>query len=152
MTKHIYYPAGASVTAEKPLIYDKVESLGAGAGAGRGYQTTQLSTFRPGPGAECGSSAESSCSALCPGPGDTLGRAPHQGHGIQPGAVQGGLLGPGTKRRVLNTYSSLPRPGHTSHAPLGWSYADQAEVLSRARQQQGPEYANLVPWWEHVYR
>ena len=80
MTKHIYYPAGASVTAEKPLIYDKVESLGPGAGqgAGLGYQTTQLSTFRPGPGAESVSSAESSCSALCPGPGDKLGHAPHQ--------------------------------------------------------------------------
>ena len=80
VTKHIYYPAGASVTAEKPLIYDKVESLGPGAGpgAGLGYQTTQLSTFRPGPGAESVSSAESSCSALCPGPGDNLCRAPHQ--------------------------------------------------------------------------
>ena len=78
VTKHIYYPAGASVTAEKPLIYDKVESLGAGQGAGLGYQTTQLSTFRPGPGAESVSSAESSCSALCPGPGDKLCHAPHQ--------------------------------------------------------------------------
>ena len=77
--------------------------------------------------------------------------------GTNPDVVQGGLLGPGhpeagSKRRVLNTYSSLPRPGHRSHAPLGWSYADQAEVLSRARHQQGPEYANLVPWWEHIYR
>ena len=51
------------------------------------------------------------------------------------------------KRRVLNTYSSLPRPAHL----IGWSYADQSEVsshalLSRRAPEGGPEYANLIPW------
>ena len=67
------------------------------------------------------------------------------------------------KRRVLNTYSSLPRPGHThstlprpsatagSHLIGCWSYADQSEVsnhalLSRRVPEGGPEYANLIPW------
>ena len=51
------------------------------------------------------------------------------------------------KRRVLNTYSSLPRPSHL----MGWSYADQSEVSSHAllrgrAPEGGPEYANLIPW------
>ena len=51
------------------------------------------------------------------------------------------------KRRVLNTYSSLPRPSHL----MGWSYADQSEVsshalVSRRAPEGGPEYANLIPW------
>ena len=51
------------------------------------------------------------------------------------------------KRRVLNTYSSLPRPSHL----IGWSYADTSEVsshalLSRRAPEGGPEYANLIPW------
>ena len=51
------------------------------------------------------------------------------------------------KRRVLNTYSSLPRPSHL----IGWSYVDQSEVsgsplLSRRAPEDGPEYANLIPW------
>ena len=56
------------------------------------------------------------------------------------------------KRRVLNTYSSLPRPGHTFGSPMmGWRYADQAEVaghtlISRRAPEGGPEYANLIPW------
>ena len=69
LAKHVYYPGGVSVTAEKPLIYDKIENLGLGGTGGAPghldttYQTTALSTFRqetPGP-----SSLESSCSALC---------------------------------------------------------------------------------------
>ena len=48
------------------------------------------------------------------------------------------------KTRVLNTYSSLPRPGHS---PLvGWRYADQSELVKRVETQGGPEYANLTPW------
>ena len=51
------------------------------------------------------------------------------------------------KRRVLNPYSSLPRPSHL----IGWSYVDQSEVsgsplLSRRAPEDGPEYANLIPW------
>ena len=75
----MYYPAGVTVTAEKPLIYDKIDNLGlggpggpggppGGAGGGLGasrlqttYQTTALSTFRP---ETATSSLESSCSAL----------------------------------------------------------------------------------------
>ena len=55
---------------------------------------------------------------------------------------------PGTRERVLNTYSSLPRPGRM----VGWRYADTEEVSSRqtilARRTEvgGPEYANLIPW------
>ena len=55
-------------------------------------------------------------------------------------------------RRVLNTYSSLPRPGRL----VGWRYADCQELSSHtssllARRSQeggqgGPEYANLIPW------
>ena len=41
----MYYPTGVSVTAEKPLIYDKVDTMGQGAGD-LTYQTTNLSTFR----------------------------------------------------------------------------------------------------------
>ena len=65
LTKHIYYPAGVSVTAEKPLIYDKVDTMGAGAGD-LTYQTTALSTFRQAQVDTSSSSADSSCSALCP--------------------------------------------------------------------------------------
>jgi len=56
------------------------------------------------------------------------------------------------KRRVLNTYSSLPRPGQQFGSPMmGWRYADQAEVaghtlISRRAPEGGPEYANLIPW------
>ena len=63
-----------SVTAEKPLIYDKIDNVGPGVGgvgmgvAGGGadqcsYQTTVMSTFRQTDTSS--SSAESSCSALC---------------------------------------------------------------------------------------
>ena len=65
LTKHVYYPAGVSVTAEKPLIYDKVDSLVAGAGD-LTYQTTALSTFKQTQVDTSSSSADSSCSALCP--------------------------------------------------------------------------------------
>ena len=78
VAKHIYYPTGVTVTAEKPLIYDKIDNLGLGGPPGHGapgggggglgatgletsYQTTALSTFRPETGS---SSLESSCSAL----------------------------------------------------------------------------------------
>ena len=76
LTKHIYYPGGVSVTAEKPLIYDKIDNIGGGgvgpvgvAGAVAGvdqcsYQTTVMSTFRHTTDTSS-SSAESSCSALC---------------------------------------------------------------------------------------
>ena len=53
---------------------------------------------------------------------------------------------------MLNTYSSLPRPGRL----VGWRYADCQELSSHhstllARRTQegsqgGPEYANLIPW------
>ena len=63
-----------TVTAEKPLIYDKIDNVGPGVGgvglgvAGGGaeqssYQTTVMSTFRQTDTSS--SSAESSCSALC---------------------------------------------------------------------------------------
>lgn len=134
LTKHVYYPAGANVTAEKPLIYDKVDSLG---GAGDlTYQTTALSTFKQTQVDTSSSSADSSCSALCP-PTDS------HCHTVQT------MLNAGydPTRRVLNTYSSLPRPSHL----IGWSYADQSEVtshalLSRRAPEGGPEYANLLPW------
>ena len=61
----MYYPTGVSVTAEKPLIYDKVETMGPGAGD-LTYQTTALSTFRQTQVDTSSSSADSSCSALCP--------------------------------------------------------------------------------------
>ena len=75
-----------TVTAEKPLIYDKIDNLGlggsggppgaggAGGGGGLGasglqttYQTTALSTFRP---ETASSSLDSSCSALLCGQHD----------------------------------------------------------------------------------
>ena len=61
----MYYPAGVTVTAEKPLIYDKIENIQALVGAGgpdTTYQTTALSTFRQ---ETASSSLDSSCSALC---------------------------------------------------------------------------------------
>ena len=70
LTKHVYYPTGVNVNAEKPLIYDKVDTMGPGAGD-LTYQTTALSTFRQTQQVDTSSSSEdSSCSALCP-PGDT---------------------------------------------------------------------------------
>ena len=49
-------------------------------------------------------------------------------------------------RRVLNTYSSLPRPGRL----VGWRYAETQEVTNSTilarRTEAGPEYANLIPW------
>ena len=71
LAKHIYYPSGVTVTAEKPLIYDKIDNLGLGGPGAPGglgasglqttYQTTALSTFRP---ETASSSLDSSCSAL----------------------------------------------------------------------------------------
>jgi len=162
LTKHIYYPGGVSVTAEKPLIYDKIDNIGGGgvgpvgvAGGGAGgdqcsYQTTVMSTFRHTTDTSS-SSAESSCSALC---------STNEKHCPTMQTIL--TTGYNPKRRVLNTYSSLPRPGHThstlprpaaatgSHL-IGWSYADQSEVsnhtlLSRRVPEGGPEYANLIPW------
>ena len=55
-------------------------------------------------------------------------------------------------RRVLNTYSSLPRPGRL----VGWRYADTQEVSSHSilarRTEGGPEYANLIPWTPQPHR
>ena len=73
LTKHFYYQSGVSVTAEKPLIYDKIDNLGAGSGSGGGgdmcYQApaTAMSTFRHFTTDNASSSAESesSSSALC---------------------------------------------------------------------------------------
>ena len=61
------------MTAEKPLIYDKIDNLGAGSGSGGGgdmcYQApaTAMSTFRHFTTDNASSSAESesSSSALC---------------------------------------------------------------------------------------
>ena len=55
--------------------------------------------------------------------------------------------------RVLNTYSSLPRPSRL----VGWRYADCQELSSQhsllaRRSQGGPEYANLVPWTPQPHR
>ena len=143
-----------------------------------GYQTTTLSTFRHQPDTSC-SSAESSCSALndkqCQNMQVTLEvfqiefLVKTQGNKEQPFSLSCKLqfsfvnitFNPDNfqtmmlqtpKRRVLNTYSSLPRPGQTFGSPMmGWRYADQSEVashtlISRRAPEGGPEYANLIPW------
>ena len=143
-----------------------------------GYQTTTLSTFRHQPDTSC-SSAESSCSALNDKQCHTMQvkldvfqiefLVKTTGNKEQPFSLSCKLqfsfvnitfnpdnfqtmMLQNPKRRVLNTYSSLPRPGHTFGSPMmGWRYADQSEVashtlISRRAPEGGPEYANLIPW------
>jgi len=149
LAKHIYYPSGVTVTAEKPLIYDKIDNLGLGGPGAPGglgasglqttYQTTALSTFRP---ETASSSLDSSCSALLCSHSQTH----HQGekHCSSMQSQLSSVQDPA--RRVLNTYSSLPRPGRL----VGWRYAETQEVTNSTilarRTEAGPEYANLIPW------
>ena len=84
------------------------------------YQTTNLTTFRKIPDSSKDSTLPlSNCSALSDAQSDT---------------------------KMLNTYSSLPRPSKQ----FGFRYAEASEVtkhsLINSRQRDDPEYANLVPW------
>jgi len=129
LCKHIYYPAGSNLVAEKPLIYDKVENNvinDSDAGmASMAYQTTNLTTFRQGPEFSSSSvSPSSNSSALSEKP------SAHQRN----------------HTRMLNTYCSLPRPSKQ----MGFRYAEASEVtnhsLIHGRKVDHPEYANLIPW------
>jgi len=129
LCKHIYYPAGSNLVAEKPLIYDKVENhVNNGmdvSTASSTYQTTNLTTFRQSPDSSTDSTSPSSnCSALSD--------------------KRSAQFINNTK--FLNTYASLPRPSKQ----MGFRYAEASEVtnhsLIHGRKRDDPEYANLVPW------